>query len=179
MLHKGLTCSTAVILLLAAATAITGCRSKEGPILDPVVSDPTPVDPNRAGGTRATGELPDIGDEVLFSKDRGLEVIFFDYNSFSLRPDALAALDRNAAKLRQYPNTVIQIEGHCDERGTQEYNLALGEKRALTTREHLIKLGIPSDRIITISYGEEMPAAQGHNEAAWSQNRRCEFNRAM
>ena len=175
-----MSCMTAAVLLLAAATAITGCKNSEAPILDPVVSDNTGAfDPNRDRGTRGTGDLPDIGDEVLFSKDRGLEVIFFDYNSFSLRPDALAALDRNAAKLRQYPNPVIQIEGHCDERGTQEYNLALGEKRALTTREHLIKLGIPSDRIITISYGEEMPAAQGHDESAWSLNRRCEFNRAM
>jgi peptidoglycan-associated lipoprotein len=77
------------------------------------------------------------------------------------------------------PSVIVQVEGHCDERGTQEYNLALGEKRALATREHLIKLGIPADRIITISYGEEMPAIQGGGESAWAQNRRCEFNKAM
>lgn len=178
MLYKQVKCSSMLVLILAAAIAGTGCRNNDAPILDPVI-DGNASDANRPGGATADGGLPDFGDEILFSKDRGLEIVYFDYNSFSLRSDALAVLDRNAGKLRQYPNTVIQIEGHCDDRGTQEYNLALGEKRALATREHLIKLGIPADRIITISYGEEMPAMQGANESAWSQNRRCEFNRAM
>ncbi len=178
MSHKQVKCLIALLLIGSLAVLSPGCKNKNAPILDPVIAS----DGNASGGAGGTGnpnELPEFGDEVLFSKDRGLEVVYFDYNSFALRQDALAALDRNAGKLRQYPNTVVQIEGHCDDRGTQEYNLALGEKRALATREHLIKLGIPGDRIITISYGEEMPAVQGSNESAWAQNRRCEFNRAM
>jgi peptidoglycan-associated lipoprotein len=178
MARKQVKCMVALLLVSSVAALGSGCRNNNAPILDPVIS-PDPNAANRTGGTGDPNALPEFGDEILFSKDRGLEVVYFDYNSFALRQDALAALDRNAGKLSQYPNTVIQIEGHCDDRGTQEYNLALGEKRALTTREHLIKLGIPADRIITISYGEEMPAVQGSNEAAWAQNRRCEFNRAM
>ena len=73
---------------------------------------------------------------------------------------------------------MIQIEGHCDERGTQEYNLALGERRALAVRGHLMKLGISGERLLTISYGEESPASAGHSEEAWQQNRRSEFNKA-
>ena len=179
MLYKQVKCSTMLVVLLGLTVLGAGCRNNDAPILDPVIDSGANSGNNRSGGAVPGGGLPDIGDEVLFSKDRGLEVVYFDYNSFALRSDALAALDRNAGKLRQYPNTVIQSEGHCDERGTQEYNLALGEKRALATREHLIKLGIPADRIITISYGEEMPAAQGSGESVWAQNRRCEFNRAM
>jgi peptidoglycan-associated lipoprotein len=182
MLYKQVKCSGMLVLLLGVTLMGAGCRNNDAPILDPVINDPSNTNtasrPGGSGGANPN-ELPDLGSDILFSPDRGLEKIYFDYNSFALRSDALAALDRNAAKLRQYPNTVVQIEGHCDERGTQEYNLALGEKRALATREHLIKLGIPADRIITISYGEEMPAVQGSGESVWSQNRRCEFNRAM
>ncbi len=177
MLYKQVKCSTLLVTLLCASVLGMGCRNNEAPILDPVISDNTGGQ-NRDGGTNPTG-LPEFDENTLFSPDRGLEVIYFDYNSFALRSDALAALDRNAAKIRQVPNVMIQIEGHCDDRGTQEYNLALGEKRALATREHLVKLGIPGDRIITISYGEEMPAIQGSGESVWAQNRRCQFNRAM
>jgi len=178
MFYTQVKCSIMLVLLLGAAIIGTGCKNNNAPILDPVISDNS-ANQNRGGGTTATGGLPELDENTLFSPDRGLEIIYFDYNSFALRNDALAALDRNAAKIRQVPNVIIQIEGHCDERGTQEYNLALGEKRALTTREHLIKLGIPGDRIITISYGEEVPAVVGSNESAWAQNRRCQFNRAM
>jgi peptidoglycan-associated lipoprotein len=123
--------------------------------------------------------LPDWSESILPSEvfgDIGLEGIYFDYNSFALRPHALDTLKRNSEIIRQTPGAIIQIEGHCDERGTQEYNLALGEKRALAIRSHLIKLGVSGDRLITISYGEEDPANRGHNETAWSQNRRAEFN---
>jgi len=74
---------------------------------------------------------------------------------------------------------LIQIEGHCDERGTQEYNLALGEKRALAVREYLMSMGVSGDRMVTISYGEEDPQDTAHTEAAWSKNRRSEFNQAL
>lgn len=124
-------------------------------------------------------ELPNIGSEVLWDSARGLQIVYFDYNSYALRDDALQTLRSNADKIKREPSVVIQIEGHCDERGTQEYNLALGEKRALATREHLMNLGVSGDRLITISYGEEDPKALGHDESSWSQNRRSQFNRAM
>ncbi len=106
-------------------------------------------------------------------------MIYFDYNSYSLRPDAMASLKNNAEKIRSVPGVIIQIEGHCDERGTQEYNLALGEKRALATREYLMNMGVSGDRMVTISYGEEDPADGGHSESAWRKNRRSEFNKAL
>jgi peptidoglycan-associated lipoprotein len=84
-------------------------------------------------------------------------------------------LKENAALLHKYPKVKIQIEGHCDERGTNEYNLALGERRANSTRNYLISLGISPDRISTISYGEERPLDPGHNEEAWAKNRRAHF----
>jgi len=90
----------------------------------------------------------------------------------------MATLRGNADKIKQVPGVIIQLAGHCDERGTQEYNLALGERRALAVREHLIQLGISGNRLITISYGEESPAVMGSGESAWAKNRRCEFNRA-
>ncbi|MCH7960090.1 MAG: peptidoglycan-associated lipoprotein Pal [Candidatus Hydrogenedentes bacterium] len=126
-------------------------------------------------------ELPgDLDVEsMLFSPATGLQAVYFDYNQYDLRQDALDTLRMNAEKIKAAPGVVIQIEGHCDERGTQEYNLALGEKRALATRSHLINLGVSGDRLITISYGEEDPADSGHTESAWAKNRRCQFNRAM
>ncbi len=127
----------------------------------------------------AIEELPEFDANWLFESAQGLAPIYFDFDSYDLRPSALETLRENADKIKQVPGAIVQIEGHCDERGTQEYNLALGEKRALATRAHLINLGVSGDRIITISYGEEDPADPSHSEAAWSQNRRCEFNRAL
>ena len=90
-------------------------------------------------------------------------------------PEAREELNQKAEVLRQYPDIRVRIEGHCDERGTVEYNLALGERRAEAARSYLIDLGIDPDRLTTVSYGEERPAVEGQNEAAWSQNRRDEF----
>ena len=164
----------ALVLVLSA-----GCAHKKKDLA---------LSPDLAGGTgtagpeeTTTGEgLPDIDAErLLFSPASGLEMVYFDFDSYTLRPDTREALKRNAEKIRRVPNVVIQIEGHCDERGTQEYNLALGERRALAVREYLIQLGVSGDRMITISYGEEDPMEPGHSEAAWAKNRRCEFNKAQ
>jgi peptidoglycan-associated lipoprotein len=84
-------------------------------------------------------------------------------------------MDANAELLTRYPNWVVTIEGHCDERGTPEYNLALGERRALAARNYLISLGIAGDRLRTVSYGKEFPFDPGHTDAAWAQNRRAHF----
>ena len=98
--------------------------------------------------------------------------VFFDYNSAELDSDAQQLLHEQAGWLKQYSNTSITIEGHCDERGTREYNLALGEQRAQAVKNWFILLGIDSSRLSTISYGKERPAVIGSNDGAWSQNRR-------
>jgi len=103
------------------------------------------------------------------------ERIYFDFDKSELKPAAQETLTKKAAWLRAHPNYNVNIEGHCDERGTNEYNLALGERRADAAENFLIALGVSRDRISTVSYGEERPADTGHNESAWSKNRRDEF----
>jgi len=98
--------------------------------------------------------------------------VFFNYDSAELDSDAQELLQDQVAWLKQYSNVSVIIEGHCDERGTREYNLALGEKRAQSVKNYLINLGISADRVSTISYGKERPAVVGSNDGAWAQNRR-------
>ena len=98
--------------------------------------------------------------------------VFFNYDSSELDTDAQELLQDQVAWLKQYSNVSVIIEGHCDERGTREYNLALGEKRAQSVKNYIINLGISADRVSTISYGKERPAVVGSNDGAWAQNRR-------
>jgi peptidoglycan-associated lipoprotein len=104
-----------------------------------------------------------------------LQTVYFDYDKYNLRPDAMNTLNSNLNWLRNNPDARVLIEGHCDERGSEEYNLSLGDKRAKEVMSYLIKSGIDSSRLYTISYGEEFPVDPGHNEEAWSKNRRAEF----
>ncbi|HEY8192028.1 MAG TPA: peptidoglycan-associated lipoprotein Pal, partial [Alphaproteobacteria bacterium] len=97
---------------------------------------------------------------------------FFGYDRFDLTPEARSVLERQAAWLRQYPNVSVLVAGNCDERGTREYNLALGDRRANAVKSYMVALGVPTDRISTISYGKERPAVLGDNPSAWAQNRR-------
>jgi peptidoglycan-associated lipoprotein len=115
-------------------------------------------------------KYPGIEGEVLESKL--LKDIHFDFDKYDIRPGDAEILKENVALLKKYPTVKIQIEGHCDERGTVEYNLALGERRANSTKKYLISLGISPERISTISYGKERPLDPGHNEEAWAKNRR-------
>ena len=120
---------------------------------------------------------------LVAKKDRGIEGevfeskllkdIYFDYDKYEIRREDEEILRENAAFLKKNPKMKIQIEGHCDERGTAEYNLALGERRANSTKKYLVSLGITSDRISTISYGEERPLDPRNNEEAWAKNRRA------
>lgn len=163
-----------ITLCLALALGMTaGCKRKTPP-LDTNMGDNTAVEQTSGDG------LPGLDENMLFEPGSkyGLQTVMFDFDSSSLRPDAMDTLKGNAEKIKQFPNVMIQLAGHCDERGTQEYNLALGERRALAVRNYLIQLGISGDRLITISYGKEFPAVQGSSEAAWAQNRRVEFNKA-
>ena len=116
---------------------------------------------------------PGIAGEVFES--RLLKDIHFDFDRYDIRPEDTQILKENAALLMNYPKVKIQAEGHCDERGTNEYNLALGERRASAAKKYLLSLGISTDRISSISYGEEKPLDTGHDEEAWSKNRRGHF----
>ena len=104
-----------------------------------------------------------------------LHTIYFDFDRYNIRPQDMELLNSNAEWLRQNPDVMVRIEGHADERGDSEYNLALGEKRAMSVRNYLVDLGIDPQRLYTVSYGEERPADPGHNEEAWAKNRRAEF----
>jgi peptidoglycan-associated lipoprotein len=99
--------------------------------------------------------------------------VFFDFDSAVLKAEGRAVLDRQAAWLKRFPEVKLMIEGHCDERGTREYNLALGERRAAATKKYLTAAGVAAGRLSTISYGKERPFALGHDESSWSQNRRA------
>ena len=109
------------------------------------------------------------------NREAPLQAVFFGYDSSELDAVARSAVEENADILAQNPRWVIAIEGHCDSRGTPEYNLALGERRAYVVRDHLVGLGISPDRVQTISYGEEFPFVPGETEDAWSANRRAHF----
>jgi peptidoglycan-associated lipoprotein len=111
--------------------------------------------------------------EELFAQD--VKDAYFDYDKADIRPDAREALGQTADFLRKYPEIKVTIEGHCDERGSTEYNLALGDRRAHAVKEYLVSLGISADRLNTISYGKEKPFCEEHNEQCWQTNRRGHF----
>ena len=109
------------------------------------------------------------------NRDSPLKPLFFELDSAEVSADGQQVLQANAAVLKKYPTWQVTIEGHCDERGTAEYNLALGERRALAAKTYLVSLGIPADKVRTVSYGKEFPFDAGHDDAAWSKNRRAHF----
>ncbi|MBO6562491.1 MAG: peptidoglycan-associated lipoprotein Pal [Nisaea sp.] len=121
--------------------------------------------------TSAAPSGPVAGSREEFVAEVG-DRVFFDFDKYDLTSEARTTLERQAFWLRKYPSVTVTIEGHCDERGTREYNLALGERRATAAKDYLVALGIDAGRIATISYGKERPVAFGSNEEAWAQNRR-------
>ncbi|HSA96856.1 MAG TPA: peptidoglycan-associated lipoprotein Pal [Acidobacteriota bacterium] len=126
---------------------------------------------------------PKLTEEEMFlqksldqiNREKPLGTVYFDYDRALIRDDAKPVLDGNAAWLKKFRTAKILVEGHCDERGTEEYNLALGEKRAKAAQDYLLSLGVASDRIKIISYGKSQPLNPGHDEAAWQMNRRAQF----
>ena len=159
---------TKLLSLFAASLLLAACETT-----------PTTTAGSGGGGAAAapaataaprTGPVPGSQQDLVVNVgDR----VFYDLDKSDLKPEARRTLERQAAWLKQYGNVAVTIEGHCDERGTREYNLALGDRRANAARDYLVSLGIPASRIKTISYGKERPAVLGSNEAAWSQNRRA------
>jgi peptidoglycan-associated lipoprotein len=129
---------------------------------------PPPAPPAGPSGPPAGSVIP--GSQQDLAQTAG-DRVFFEFDRSDITPEAQQILQRQASWLQHYPNVSVTIEGHCDERGTREYNLALGERRAAAVKNVLVAAGIPASRISTISYGKERPIVVGSNEEAWSQNR--------
>ena len=163
-------------LLLASTALVAGCGKKNVEELPPV-ADGTEygdgqTDPN-AGNNGAGQIIPGSQEDFLATVGLGRDRILFDTDRFNVDSQDQAILASQAQWLAQYPNKSIVIEGHCDERGTRDYNLALGERRANAAKNYMVSLGVDPTRIQTVSHGKERPAAIGSNESAWAQNRRA------
>lgn len=155
------------ILVLAAVASLAACASRPEPT-------PTgPTGPTTPPVTQPSGPTPGSVEDFRVSVgDR----VFFGYDRFDLSAEARSVLERQAAWLRQYPNVRVLVAGNCDERGTREYNLALGARRAAAARDYLVSLGVAQNRIETVSYGKERPLDARANEEAWSVNRNAHTN---
>ncbi|MCI0531930.1 MAG: peptidoglycan-associated lipoprotein Pal [candidate division Zixibacteria bacterium] len=157
-------------IILALVVMIAGCG--KGTKVEP----PVQQEPTTRTETTPDSQPPKSVEETPVSKgDITFERIYFDFDKYNLKADAVKALNGNAKVLMDNSEVRIRIEGHCDERGTIEYNLALGEKRALAAKDYLVKLGVNGSRIEIITFGEERPADPNSSEMAWSKNRRDEF----
>lgn len=166
-----------VSLLLSVLLVFGGCAKT---IVPEVEDSPAPAMNNTANKQPAVAVTESIPvaptvEAIIDLNEENLETIYFDYDSYALTAKAQQLLKINAKLLMDNPAVKFMIEGHCDERGSDEYNLALGARRALTTKNYLVELGVDPERLAVISYGEERPASPGHNEMAWAQNRRIEF----
>ena len=147
--------------LLAAVLLLAACSTS-----------PTTTE-NTSGGTSTAAETqagPAPGSREDFTQNVG-DRVFFDFNESAIKPEGRQTLQKQAAWLQRYTNVTVTVEGHCDDRGTREYNLALGARRANAAKQALVALGIAANRIQTISYGKDRPVVAGDNESAWAQNR--------
>jgi peptidoglycan-associated lipoprotein len=162
---------------LAGVFALYGCGSKEE-VMEDITAQPEII----GAGEIDTDEIPlPERDETIYIEpmDREFTDIHFEFDQYRVLDRDVSTLEAIAAWLAENPDTRVLIEGHCDERGTNEYNMALGEQRALAARRYLTSLGVNPDRLTTISYGEERPIALGSNEDAWAKNRRAHFAVSM
>jgi peptidoglycan-associated lipoprotein len=168
--------TTIMLLMLPVIMTTAGCAKKkiDGDIPPPIGTDGG-VDGGGMGadGAGGYGTPGGPGSQEDFLARVTSDRVYFGLDRFDIDGEDRAILDSQAAWLRQYPNVRITIEGHCDERGTRDYNIALGERRANAAKNYLVSLGIDPGRITTVSYGKERPAALGSNEQAWAQNRRA------
>lgn len=161
---------TSAIILMTSALALGACQKKAPDVLPPVQQDTSTPAPTPAPAP--TG--PTVGSQAHFEQAVGSSsVIYFDTDRFNIDSTDAAALQAQAQYFARFPQLTFTIEGHCDERGTREYNLALGERRANAAKNYLVSLGVSPDRIRTVSYGKERPVALASNPQAWSQNRRA------
>jgi peptidoglycan-associated lipoprotein len=189
MSSRGLGIALAIICLVAAPA----CSRRNKPVATPqpapttvepppAVTTPPPPPPRTAERIEDRQPVAPLADEGIGSRsldelnrDSPLRPAFFPLDSSDLDDSGRSVVTGNVDVLKKYPQWVVTIEGHCDERGTAEYNLALGERRAAAVKTYMVSLGIAPDRLRTVSYGKEFPFDQGHSEDAWSKNRRAHF----
>jgi peptidoglycan-associated lipoprotein len=181
----------APVVIVTLAFTFGACAKSKPPVARPIPAPP-PADATSPGGLppkppepvpEPVGVPPEpriedplkVSDIDKINQNSPFQPVFFAYDSSEIEAEGQKVLEANAAILKKYPEWVITIEGHSDERGTAEYNLALGNRRATAARTYLISLGIPADRLRTVSYGKEFPFDPLHTESAWSKNRRAHF----
>ncbi len=167
-------------LMILALVSLTGCpppatTKPETPSAPAQATSPSKEKPATAAKPKAPASSLEAAREGEAPAAGPLKDIYFDFDRYDLKPDARATLKANADWLKANPSARAEIEGHCDERGTNEYNLALGAKRAQAARDYLITLGIAKERLSTKSYGEELPVCKEQNEECWQKNRHDRF----
>jgi peptidoglycan-associated lipoprotein len=185
------------VVLVAATAGVAACGGNKPPVTTPATPDPFPRPADPAPPVRPPEppprpvesptpppiptNTPITADPLAamspddINRTATLKPVFFVYDSDQLDDAARQALNDNAQTLKKYAAWVITVEGHCDERGSAEYNLALGDRRALAARNYLVSLGIAAERVKTVSYGKEFPFDPGHDEPAWAKNRRAQL----
>ena len=177
-----------LIITLVAALAAGACAKKKPPVARPTMpppagstgaarpTPPEPVqEPQPVPAEPIASDALSASDIDALNKNSPFQPVFYGYDMDAIDEAGQQTLNANAALMKKYPTWIVTIEGHSDERGTAEYNLALGERRALSSRNYLVSLGIPADRLRTVSYGKEFPFEPGHDEGSWSKNRRAHF----
>jgi len=163
---------TTKLLLTASLIAVAGCAKKKPEELPPPPpAQTTPAMPEQPTGPVSSAPVP--GSRADFLAQAGSDTVLFDTDQYNLDSEDTAVLAKQAAWLKANPNVHVTIEGHCDERGTREYNLALGDRRANSVKNFLVTNGVSTGQLSTISYGKERPVAMGSDEASWAQNRRA------
>lgn len=168
----------AVGVMMGSVLMVSGCSQKKVKADEPPAFagrvDTAPV--GAAEGLDAQAQTGKSAFTILEGRTTGpMLPVYFDFDKSAVRADQKKRMETNATYLKDNPRAVVAIEGNCDERGTNEYNMALGERRAVTAKKYLANLGVDASRLTTISYGEEKPLNFGHDELAWSQNRRADF----
>ena len=177
------------MIILSGALAFAGCSSTATPTTEPsaAATTPAPADTKKkvdsGKTTESTTKAPPSssldalqrGESTATPASSPLKDVYFDFDRYDLRADSREILKANSAWLKANPAAQVQIEGHCDERGTTEYNVALGSRRAESVKDYLVTLGTSADRLSTISYGEEVPVCREQSEECWQKNRRVRF----
>ena len=173
--------------LVAWLGLVTGCSSDDNTQVEtdpeaaameePVETVPEGITPEEPADGTAINQEEVTNYAAMEPAEYGVEDVFFGYDQYDLDDTTMGVLARNARIMKEHPEVIILVEGHCDERGTVQYNLGLGEKRAKAVRDYLVSLGVSGSRLRVTSYGESRPFALGSNEQAWAKNRRAHFAR--